>query len=77
MLLDPVARSTDNADSCVFYEDFSDRCYQPSEDAPSSTSDFWKTEDGKLIDQYMNCVENLEIWEEEQMEEAKQGHGAN
>ena len=59
------------------YEDFSDRCYQPSEDAPSSTSDFWKTEDGKLIDDYMNCVENLQIWEEEQMEEAKQGHGAN
>ena len=25
LLLDPVTRSTDTADSCVFYEDFSDR----------------------------------------------------
>jgi len=30
-----------------------------------------------LIDGYMNCVENLEMWEEEQMEEAKQGYGAH
>ena len=55
------------------WEDFDDRCYNCSETAPKSDSDFWQTEDGKLIDDYMNCVENMAQWEAEQQEEAAHG----
>ena len=52
------------------WEDFDDRCYSCSEDAPKSDSDFWETEDGRLIDDYMGCVERMIEYEEEQKEEA-------
>ena len=55
------------------WEDFDDRCYNCSETAPKSDSDFWETEDGKLIDDYMNCVENMQMYEEEQAEEQANG----
>tara|TARA_B100001094_G_scaffold329334_1_gene391841 strand:- start:3070 stop:3666 length:597 start_codon:yes stop_codon:yes gene_type:complete len=52
------------------WEDFDDRCYNCSEDGPTSDSNFWETEDGKLIDDYMGCVERLAEYEAEQKEEA-------
>ena len=52
------------------WEDFDDRCYSCSEDAPKSDSEFWETEDGRLIDDYMGCVERMIEYEEEQKEEA-------
>ena len=53
------------------WEDMDDRCYQCSEDGPKSDSPFWDTEDGKLIDDYMGCVDRLIEYEEEQeLEEA-------
>ena len=52
------------------WEDFDDRCYSCSEDAPKSDSEFWETEDGRLIDDYMGGVERLIEYEEEQKEEA-------
>jgi len=55
------------------WEDFDDRCYTCSEDAPKSDSEFWQTEDGKLIDDYMGCVERMAEWEAEQQEEAANG----
>ena len=55
------------------WEDFDDRCYTCSVDAPTSDSDFWQTEDGKLLDDYMNIVENLAQYEEEQEEEQANG----
>lgn len=52
------------------WEDFDDRCYNCSEDGPTSDSNFWETEDGKLIDDYMGCVERLAEYEAEEKEEA-------
>ena len=52
------------------WEDGDDRCYSCSDDAPTSDSKFWETEDGKLIDDYMGCVERLVEYEAEQEEEA-------
>ena len=52
------------------WEDFDDRCYSCSEDAPKSDSEFWETEDGRLIDDEMGCVERMIEYEEEQKEEA-------
>jgi hypothetical protein len=53
------------------WEDFDDRCYTCSD--YDSKSDFWETEDGELLDGYMNIVENLAQYEEEQEEEAANG----
>ena len=50
------------------WEDFDDRCYTCSD--YDSESDFWQTDDGELLDGYMNIVENLQQWEQEQEEEA-------
>ena len=47
------------------WEDFDDRCYNCSEDAPKSDSEFWETEDGRLLDDYMGIVENLIQYEED------------
>lgn len=55
------------------WEDFDDRCYTCSEDAPRSDSDFWETEDGRLLDDYMGIVENLLQYEEEQKEQEANG----
>mgnify|MGYP001970951374 FL=1 len=53
------------------WEDMDDRCYECSEDGPKSDSPFWDTEDGKLIDDYMGCVERLiEHEAEQELEEA-------
>ena len=52
------------------WKDGDDRCYSCSDDAPTSDSKFWETEDGKLIDDYMGCVERLVEYEAEQEEEA-------
>ena len=52
------------------WEDFDDRCYTVSEVAPTSDSDFWETEDGRHIDDYMGIVESMQQYEEEQKEEA-------
>lgn len=50
------------------WEDFDDRCYTCSD--YDSESDFWQTDDGELLDGYMNIVENLQQWEQEQEEES-------
>lgn len=50
------------------WEDFDDRCYTCSVDAPTSDSDFWETEDGKHIDDYMGVVESMQQYEEDQKE---------
>jgi len=50
------------------WEDFDDRCYTCSVDAPTSDSDFWETEDGKHIDDYMGVVETMQQYEEDQKE---------
>ena len=50
------------------WEDFDDRCYTCSVDAPTSGSDFWETEDGKHIDDYMGVVETMQQYEEDQKE---------
>jgi hypothetical protein len=50
------------------WEDFDDRCYSCSEDAPKSDSDFWETEDGRLLDDYMGVVESMQQYEEDQKE---------
>lgn len=47
------------------WEDFDDRCYNCSVDAPTSDSEFWQTEDGQLLDGYMGIVENLQQYEQE------------
>ena len=52
------------------WEDFDDRCYTCSVDAPTSDSDFWETEDGKHIDDYMGVVETMQQYEEDQKEAA-------
>ena len=52
------------------WEDFDDRCYTISEVAPTSDSDFWETEDGRHIDDYMSIVESMQQYEEEQKEQA-------
>ena len=52
------------------WEDFDDRCYNCSEDAPKSDSDFWETEDGKHIDDYMGVVETMQQYEEDNKEAA-------
>jgi len=46
------------------WEDFDDRCYTCSD--YDSESDFWETDDGELLDGYMNIVENLQQWEQDQ-----------
>ena len=46
------------------WEDFDDRCYTCSD--YDSESDFWETDDGELLDGYMNIVENLQQWEQEE-----------
>jgi hypothetical protein len=46
------------------WEDFDDRCYTCSD--YDSTSEFWETDDGELLDGYMNIVENLQQWEQEE-----------
>jgi len=46
------------------WEDFDDRCYTCSD--YDSESDFWQTDDGELLDGYMNIVENLQQWEQEE-----------
>jgi|SRR6056300_895970 len=53
------------------WEDFDDRGYNCSD--YDSKSDFWKTEDGRLLDDYMGIVENLAQYEEEQEEEQANG----
>jgi len=50
------------------WEDFDDRCYTCSVDAPTSDSEFWETEDGKHIDDYMGVVESMQQYEEDQKE---------
>ena len=55
------------------WEDFDDRCYTCSVDAPTSDSEFWETEDGKHIDDYMGVVETMQQYEEDQKEEAAHG----
>ena len=55
------------------WEDFDDRCYQCSVDAPTSDSEFWQTEDGKHIDEYMGVVESMIQYEEDQQEEVACG----
>ena len=50
------------------WEDFNDDCYQPSEDAPNSESDFWNTQHGKELDEDFNIVETMQNYEEEQKE---------
>jgi hypothetical protein len=55
------------------WEDFDDRCYSCSEDAPKSDSEFWETEDGRLLDDYMGIVESMQQYEEDQKEEAANG----
>ena len=55
------------------WEDFDDRCYTCSVDAPTSDSEFWETEDGKHIDDYMGVVESMQQYEEDQKEEAAHG----
>ena len=55
------------------WEDFDDRCYTCSVDAPTSDSEFWETEDGKHIDDYMGVVETMQQYEEDQKEEAANG----
>ena len=52
------------------WEDFDDRFYECHADAPRSDSEFWQTEDGKLIDDYMSVVENLEMNEADEKEAA-------
>ena len=52
------------------WEDFDDRCYTVSEVAPTSDSDFWQTEDGKHLDDYMSIVETMQQYEEDQKEAA-------
>ena len=52
------------------WEDMDDRCYECHTDAPKSDSEFWQTEDGKLIDDYMGVVENLAMNEEDEKEAA-------
>ena len=52
------------------WEDFDDRCYTCSVDAPTSDSDFWETEDGKHIDDYMGVVETMQQYEEDNKEAA-------
>ena len=53
------------------WEDFDDRCYTCSD--YDSESDFWQTDDGELLDGYMNIVENLQQWEQEQEEDQANG----
>ena len=48
------------------WEDFDDRCYTCSVDAPTSDSEFWQTDDGQHLDEYMGIVENLQQWEQEE-----------
>ena len=55
------------------WEDFDDRCYQCSVDAPTSDSEFWQTEDGKHLDDYMSIVETMQQYEEDQQEEVACG----
>ena len=55
------------------WEDFDDRCYTVSEVAPTSDSDFWETEDGKHLDDYMGIVDTMQQYEAEQEEEAAHG----
>ena len=52
------------------WEDFDDRCYTINEVAPTSDSDFWQTEDGKHLDDYMGIVETMQQYEEDQKEAA-------
>jgi len=52
------------------WEDFDDRCYTIGVDAPTSDSEFWQTEDGKLIDDYMGVVESMQQYEEDEKEAA-------
>ena len=56
------------------WEDFDDRCYTIGEVAPTSDSDFWETEDGKHIDDYMGIVESMQQYEEEQKYEKEQAN---
>tara|TARA_B100001057_G_scaffold485321_1_gene564851 strand:- start:2220 stop:2876 length:657 start_codon:yes stop_codon:yes gene_type:complete len=55
------------------WEDFDDRCYNCSEDAGTSDSDFWETEDGKILDDEFGIVDNLYHYEQERNAEV---HGA-
>ena len=58
------------------WEDFDDRCYTCSVDAPKSDSEFWQTEDGKHLDDYMAIVESMQEYESEQEYEKEQASGA-
>ena len=55
------------------WEDFDDRCYTVSEVAPTSESDFWQTEDGKHLDDYMGIVDTMQQYEADQEEEVAHG----